>query len=164
MDQVKVGKFIAYLCRREGLMQEELGQKIGVTNKTISRWENGNYMPDIEMLVILADLFHVSVDDLLSGKCKDNRQISRKISHEKKKSAFSPDEQLVYWKRKWLREHIFFMVFSIVLFIAFCVFVYVKKHIILIVFIPVIGFIIYAVIRNKMMIYVEKKIYDDKKR
>ncbi len=164
MDQVKVGKFIAYLCRREGLMQEELGQKIGVTNKTISRWENGNYIPDIEMLGILAELFHVSVDDLLSGKCRDNRQTDRKISYEKKKSAFSPDEQFVYWKRKWLREYIFFVVFSLVMFIALCVFVYVKKHIVLIALTPVIGFIIYTIIRNKMMIYVEKKMYDDKKR
>lgn len=50
MDQIKVGKFIAQLRRRDGLTQEALGKKIGVTNKTVSRWENGNYMPDIEML------------------------------------------------------------------------------------------------------------------
>lgn len=56
------------------------------------------------------------------------------------------------------------MVFSLMLFIALCVFAYVKKHIVLIALTPVIGFIIYAIIRNKMMIYVEKKIYDDKKR
>lgn len=41
MDQVKIGKFIAELRRRAGLTQEALGKKIGVTNKTISRWENG---------------------------------------------------------------------------------------------------------------------------
>ena len=41
MDQVKIGKFIAELRRRAGLTQEALGEKIGVTNKTISRWENG---------------------------------------------------------------------------------------------------------------------------
>lgn len=48
MDQIKIGKFIATLRRQSGLTQEKLGEKIGVTNKTISRWENGNYMPDIE--------------------------------------------------------------------------------------------------------------------
>lgn len=41
MDQVKIGKFIAELRRWAGLTQEALGEKIGVTNKTISRWENG---------------------------------------------------------------------------------------------------------------------------
>ena len=51
MDQIKIGKFIATLRRQSGLTQEKLGEKIGVTNKTISRWENGNYMPDIEQNV-----------------------------------------------------------------------------------------------------------------
>ena len=50
MDQIKIGRFIAALRRQAGLTQEALGEKLGVTNKTVSRWENGNYMPDIEML------------------------------------------------------------------------------------------------------------------
>lgn len=44
MDQIKIGKFIAALRKDKGLTQEQLGEKLGVTNKTISRWENGNYM------------------------------------------------------------------------------------------------------------------------
>lgn len=54
MDSVKIGKYIASLRRQAGLTQEMLGEKLGVTNKTISRWENGNYMPDIEMFGLLA--------------------------------------------------------------------------------------------------------------
>ena len=41
MDQIKIGKFIAALRKEKGLTQEQLGEKLGVTNKTISRWENG---------------------------------------------------------------------------------------------------------------------------
>ena len=48
MDQMKTGKFIAALRKEKGMTQEKLGEKLGVTNKTVSRWENGNYMPDIE--------------------------------------------------------------------------------------------------------------------
>ena len=55
MDQVKVGKFIAALRKEQGLTQEALGQRLGVTNKTVSRWENGNYMPDIELLIPLGE-------------------------------------------------------------------------------------------------------------
>lgn len=51
MDQAKVGKFIAQLRKEQGLTQEALGERLGVTNKTVSRWENGNYMPDIELLI-----------------------------------------------------------------------------------------------------------------
>ena len=53
MDQIKIGRFIAALRKESGLTQEQLGEKLGVTNKTISRWENGNYMPDVEMLSLL---------------------------------------------------------------------------------------------------------------
>jgi transcriptional regulator with XRE-family HTH domain len=45
MDQVKSGAFIAQIRREKGWIQEELGERRGVTNKTVSRWENGNYMP-----------------------------------------------------------------------------------------------------------------------
>lgn len=45
MDLVQIGKFIAELRKDQKLTQEQLGEKIGVTNKTVSRWENGNYLP-----------------------------------------------------------------------------------------------------------------------
>lgn len=60
MDQIKIGKIIAALRKEKGLTQEQLGEKLGVTNKTISRWENGNYTPDVEMLALLSKEFGVS--------------------------------------------------------------------------------------------------------
>ena len=48
MDMVKIGKFLAELRKGHNLTQEELGEKLGVTNKTISRWETGTYMPPVE--------------------------------------------------------------------------------------------------------------------
>ena len=49
MDTIKIGKFLAENRKKKKLTQEQLGEKIGVTAKTISRWENGNYMPDISL-------------------------------------------------------------------------------------------------------------------
>ena len=68
MDQTKMGKFIAALRKEKGLTQEKLGEKLGVTNKTVSRWENGNYMPDVEMLSLLSEEFGVSINELISGE------------------------------------------------------------------------------------------------
>lgn len=68
MDQIKIGKFIAALRKEKGLTQEQLGEKLGVTNKTISRWENGNYMPDVEMLTLLSKEFGASINELISGE------------------------------------------------------------------------------------------------
>ena len=50
MDQVKIGEFIAQCRNEKNITQEELGEKLSVTNKTTSRWENGHYLPDIEMM------------------------------------------------------------------------------------------------------------------
>lgn len=50
VDSKKIGAFIAMNRKKKGLTQEQLGEKLGVSNKTISRWENGNYMPDLSLL------------------------------------------------------------------------------------------------------------------
>lgn len=72
MDMQKIGSFLAELRKEKNLTQDELGEQIGVTNKTVSRWENGNYLPPVEMLQILSKLYHVSINELLSGKRLDD--------------------------------------------------------------------------------------------
>lgn len=68
MDTVKKGLFLKELRKERGLTQEQLGEKVGVTNKTVSRWETGNYMPPVECLSILSDLYGVSINEIVSGK------------------------------------------------------------------------------------------------
>jgi len=50
MDTQKIGKFLKELRKEHDMTQEQLGERIGVTNKTVSRWKTGNYMPPIESL------------------------------------------------------------------------------------------------------------------
>lgn len=68
MDTQKIGKFLKELRKQNNMTQEQLGEKIGVTNKTISKWENGNYMPPIEKLKALSDIYQVSINEILSGE------------------------------------------------------------------------------------------------
>lgn len=68
MDVQKIGNFLAELRKDKNLTQEELGERIGVTNKTVSRWENGNYLPPVEILQILSKLYEVSINEVLSGE------------------------------------------------------------------------------------------------
>ncbi|MDE7282690.1 MAG: helix-turn-helix domain-containing protein [Lachnospiraceae bacterium] len=163
MDQIKVGKFIAELRHRDGLTQEALGAKIGVTNKTVSRWENGNYMPDIEMLQMLGDIFHVSINELLAGCYLNDEEFKteadKNIVNIIKDSAFSYKEKFTFWKRKWLKEHIALIILWAVIFIIFCLYVYVKKYVVITSLTPLIGLGIYAYLRNKMMAYIERNIY-----
>lgn len=68
LDTVKMGKFLKELRKEKGFTQEQLGEKIGVTNKTVSRWENGNYIPPAECLVMLSDMYGISINEILSGQ------------------------------------------------------------------------------------------------
>lgn len=65
MDTLKTGRFIAQLRKERGLTQQELGELVGVTNKTVSRWENGTTYPDIELLPAMSRLFDIRVGELL---------------------------------------------------------------------------------------------------
>ena len=78
MNQEQIGKFIAELRKEKELTQMQLGEKLGVTNKTISRWENGNYMPDISLMQRLCAELGVGVNELLSGKRLDEVQFREK--------------------------------------------------------------------------------------
>ena len=68
MDSKKIGAFIAVNRKKKGLTQEQLGERLGVTNKTISRWENGNYMPDLSMLEPLSKELEITLNELLAGE------------------------------------------------------------------------------------------------
>lgn len=68
MDTKKIGAFIAMNRKKKGYTQEQLAEKLGVTNKTISRWENGHYMPDLSLLEPLSKELDITLNELLAGK------------------------------------------------------------------------------------------------
>ena len=63
----KTGQFIARRRKEIGLTQKELAERLGVTNKAVSKWETGGGMPDVSVLETLAGVLEVSVDELLRG-------------------------------------------------------------------------------------------------
>lgn len=97
MNPTETGKFIAQLRKKHMLSQEQLGEIIGVTNKTISRWETGTYLPPAEMLLSLSELFHVSINELLSGKklsCEEDKAAAEKhFTQEIRSSSFTLKEK-----------------------------------------------------------------------
>ena len=141
-----------------------LGKELGVTNKTISRWENGNYMPDIEMFQTLSALFGVSINELLSGcRLSENEfraEADKNILSVAKTTAFDHKEQTVFWKKKWLKDHISLIALWLVLFAVFCIFAYGKRNVFLISLTPLAAVGIYCGLRNQMMSYMEEKVYD----
>ena len=168
MDQIKTGKFIATLRKEKELTQEQLGEKLGVTNKTISRWENGNYMPDIEMLSLLSKEFDVSINELISGerlllddfkKAADNNLVTALSS-----STFTLKEKITFFKKKWLREHIATIVLCIVVWLSIMIWAAQKlkdsnSRVLLGAIGSILALLFYVVLYNRMMAYVENNAY-----
>ena len=68
MNQKKIGDFIAALRKEKEVTQQELGNYLGVTNKTVSRWETGKYMPDIAIIPELCKFFGISINEFICGE------------------------------------------------------------------------------------------------
>lgn len=79
MNQEKIGKFIAQKRKENKLTQQELSLKIGVTDKTISNWENGKYMPDYSVLPNLCDVLNISINELLCGEHLNQEDYQKKL-------------------------------------------------------------------------------------
>ena len=149
MDQRKVGKFIARLRKERGITQEALGRKLGVTNKTVSRWENGNYMPDIELLA----------GERLSDE-QFRKQADENLVAAVRESSFSVKESTEYFKRKWLRDNIWLIAVSILAGTAVSVKLSFEE---LWVLISPLWLAVFCWLRNRMMGYVEGKVYGNPK-
>ena len=73
MDQLKIGKFIAECRKQKSLTQMQLAEKLGITDKAVSKWERGIAMPDTSIMLELCDILGISVNELLSGE-KNNME------------------------------------------------------------------------------------------
>ena len=73
MDLVKIGKFLRELRKEQGLTQEQLAERMGVARRTVSRWETGSNMPDMDVLIELSDLYGADLREILSGERKSER-------------------------------------------------------------------------------------------
>lgn len=76
MNQQKIGNFLRELRKQKGLTQEQIAEKLNVSNRTVSRWENGNNMPDLDILLEISDYYEVELRELLDGERKSEKMNS----------------------------------------------------------------------------------------
>lgn len=163
MDTIKIGIFLAELRKEQNLTQEALGEKLGVTNKTISRWENGNYLPPVDMLKELSELYAVSINEILCGERIEKEQYQEKaeetITGILSGSPFSFKERSDFWKRKWKKDNLITnLVLAAILLVLFAAGIVLSKPLVIGIA-PIFALVVYMVRRNNMMIYVENNLY-----
>ena len=78
MDQLKTGRFIKLLRTEKQLTQREIAEKLNISEKTVSKWETGNGMPEVSLMLPLCKILEISVNELLSGERLDPEKYCEK--------------------------------------------------------------------------------------
>ncbi len=102
MDQLKIGKFIAECRKHKNLTQMQLAEKLGITDKAISKWERGIAMPDTSIMLELCDILGSSVNELLSGEkisMENNNQNNEQLLLEMAKELEQKNKTI--WTSMW---------------------------------------------------------------
>ncbi len=112
MDQIKIGKFIAKCRKEKRLTQKQLAEALNITDRAVSKWENGKAMPDSSIMLELCGILGITVNDLLSGEVtemKDYKEAYEKNLLELVKQKEESD-------KRWLRFEIFVGIVCVVVF------------------------------------------------
>lgn len=106
MDQKKIGSFLKELRNGRTMTQQQFAEEIGVSNRTISRWETGSNMPDLDILIEIADYYEVEIREILDGERKSeimNKELKETVI---KVADYSNEEKIRITKRM----HILFLI------------------------------------------------------
>ena len=101
MDQIKIGKFIAECRKKNNLTQMQLAEKLNITDRAISKWENEKSMPDSSIMLELCNELKISVNELLSGEMiemKDYNQIAEKNLLEMAKKEEVQNKKMMFYE------------------------------------------------------------------
>ena len=104
MDQVKIGNFLKKLRKEKGITQEQLAEILNVSGRTVSRWETGNNMPDISILVDIADYYDISIPEIISGERKSEIMNEEERKEEERKIAKTMSDYATTEKEKIFKE------------------------------------------------------------
>lgn len=103
MDQVKIGKFIARCRKQENLTQMQLAEKMGITDRAVSKWETGKSLPDSSIMLELCAILKISVNELLSGErinMENNEQKNQQLLLDMAKEMEQKNKTI--WTTMWV--------------------------------------------------------------
>ena len=162
MDQEKIGKFIAICRKKQNLTQEQLAEKLGVSSKSISRWENGRTLPDYSIIKDLCKTLNISINELFSGEkieSKNFKEIAdNNLLNALENSSFTLKEKIKYYGDKWDKEHFFELSIAMIVIVGFIIYGFIKDNGIQFIFM-IIGFTYGIWENNRKKAYIEKNAY-----
>ena len=116
MEQKKIGSFLKELRKEKEITQEQLAEILGVSGRTVSRWETGSNMPDISLLVEIAEFFDVSIPEIINGERK-----SENMNEEVKKVAESLSDYASVEKETIIKEVRKYSISGTIAIVVYCI-------------------------------------------
>lgn len=121
IDQIKIGGFLRELRKEKELTQEQLAEKFGVSSRSVSRWENGNTMPDLSILVELADFYEVDIKEIIDGERKSEIMNKEEKETLQKVADYAETEKKLVVKRKCTVTFIGTLIFALCIMLGYIV-------------------------------------------
>ena len=132
MNQEKIGKFIATCRKDKKLTQEQLAEKLGITDKSVSRWENGKCLPDVSLYKDLCNILGITLNEFFSGeKIKEENfkeQADNNLFSVLENSSFTLKEKIKYFSEKWDKEHFFELTIVMIIIVGFIIYGFIKDN------------------------------------
>ena len=162
MSQEKIGKFIAKLRKEQKLTQEQLAEKLGVTDKSVSRWENGKCLPDVSLYKDLCNILGITLNEFFSGEKikgeKFKEQADNNLFSALENSSFTLKEKIKYYGDKWDKEHFFELTIAMIVIVGFIIYGFIKDNGIQFIFM-ILGFTYGIWDNNRKKAYIERNAY-----
>ena len=122
IDQIKIGRFLRDLRKEKELTQEQLAEKFGVSSRSVSRWENGNTMPELGILVELADYYEVDIKEIIDGERKSEIMKKEEKDTLRKVADYAEAEKKLVVKRRCIVTFVGTLVCALSIMVGYIVF------------------------------------------
>ena len=122
IDQIKIGGFLRELRKEKELTQEQLAEKFCVSSRSVSRWENGNTMPELGILVELADYYEVDIKEIIDGERKSEIMEKEQKETLRKVADYAEVEKKLAVKRRCIVTFVGTLMFALSIMIGYIVF------------------------------------------
>lgn len=162
MNQEKIGRLIAECRKEKNITQVELANKLGVTDKSVSKWETGKCLPDVSLYKDLCKILGITLNEFFLGeKIKEEKfkeQADKNLFNALDNSAVTLKEKIKYYGNKWDKEHFFELTIAMVIIVGFIIYGFIKDNGIQFIFM-IVGFTYGIWETNRKKAYIERNTY-----
>lgn len=118
MDQIRIGKFISACRKEQGLTQAQLGERLGITDRAVSKWETGKSMPDSSIMLELCGILDITVNELLTGERIQMEDYSKRAEENLVELKKYEEQARLLLQLEWVIGYVCTATFLILLFTA----------------------------------------------